>query len=225
MSRHTLIVALASLMLVASLPGCATTSATAPAPDAASVNHEGLATVGSRTFDIAQVRPGTDFSAYSRLRLGTPELAYRTPDKSERQFPLSEEQKAGFRDNLVSAFDKEFAGLQILELVDETGPDTLVLDVRVEDIVVTVSPSTVGRSGRGAALLEASGGAIMTIELRDSQSNEILARGVDAAAASGGALRTPEGELRTRFDSPGKIVETWAAKARTGVENLLGENR
>ena len=225
MSRHALIVTIASLMLFASLPGCASTSATAPAPDLAAVNYEGLATVSSRAFDIAQVRPGTDFSAYSQLQLGTPELAYRTPDRSERQFPLSEEQKARFRENLVAAFDREFAGLQVLELVDKPGPGTLVLAVRVEDIILTVSPSTVGRSGRGAALLEASGGAVMTIELRDSQSNEILARGVDAAAASGGALRTPEGELRARFESPGKIVGTWAAKARTGVENLLGENR
>ena len=212
-------------MLVASLPGCASTSGTAPATDAVGVNYEGLATVRSKTFDIAQVRPGTNFSAYSRLQLGTPELAYRTPDRGDRQFPLSEEQKARFRDNLVAAFDQEFAGLQTLELVDESGPDTLVLAVRVEDIGVTVSPSTVGRSGRGAALLEASGGAVMTIELRDSQSNEILARGVDAADVSGGALRTPEGELRTRFESSEKILETWAAKARAGVDNLLAERR
>jgi hypothetical protein len=38
-------------------------------------------------------------------------------------------------------------------------------------------------------------------------------------------LQTPEGELRTRFESSEKILETWAAKARSGVENLLGENR
>ena len=225
MSRHTLTAAIASLVLVASLPGCANTSATATAPDQSAVNYEGLATVRSKAFEIAQVRPGTDFSAYSRLQLGAPELAYRTPDRSERQFPLSDEQKARFRDNLVAAFGKEFARLQVLEVVDEPGPDTLVLAVSVEDIVLTVSPSSVGRSGRGAALLEASGGAVMTIELRDSQSNEILARGVDAAAASGGALRTPEGELRTRFESSEKILEAWAAKARAGVENLLGENR
>jgi hypothetical protein len=221
MSRHALIVAITSLTLVAMLHGCASTSAM----DVAAVNYEGLATVKSRAFDIAQVRPGTDFSAYSRLELGAPELAYRTPDRSERQFPLNEEQKARFRENLVSAFDREFASLQALDLVGEPGPETLVLAVRVEDIVVMVAPSTVGRAGRGAALLEASAGAVLTIELRDSQSNEILARGVDAADVSGGALRTPEGELRTRFESSEKVLETWAAKARTGVENLLGENR
>ena len=224
MLKHVLIV-YAALVLVVPLAGCAQTSASPPAPGNAEVNYEGLATVSSKAFEIAQIRPGTDFSTYSRLRVGTPELAYRTPNRAERQFPLTEEQKAGFRDSLIAAFDKEFAGLRTLELVDETGPTTLALDIRVEDIVVTVAPSAVGRSGRAAALLEASGDAVITIELRDSQSNQILARGVDTGAATGGALRTPEGEMRTRFESSGKIVESWAAKARAGIENLLRESR
>jgi len=225
MSRHVLNTTIASLVLGVVLSGCAATPATAPAPDMAALNYEGLATVRSKVFDIAQVRPGIDFRAYSRLQLGAPELAYRTPDRNERQFPLTEEQKAGFRDNLVAAFDQAFAGLQTLELVDESGPATLSLAIRVEDIVVTVAPSTVGRSGRGAALLETSGNAVITVELRDSQSNEILARGVDTGAVSGGALRSPEGDMRMRFESSGKVVEAWAAKTRAGVENLLSENR
>lgn len=225
MLRHLSIARLAALAIAVSLAGCGSAPATARAPVAAEINYEGLATVSSKTFDIAQVRPGTDFRAYSRVKLGTPELAYRTPDRAERQFPLTEEQKAGFRDSLVSAFDREFAGLEALEVVDGPGPATLVLDIRVSDIVVTVAPSAVGRAGRAAALLEASGEAVISVELRDSQSNEILARGVDAGSASGGALRTPEGDMRTRFESSGKVVEQWAAKARAGLENLLRERR
>ena len=111
------------------------------------------------------------------------------------------------------------------ELVDEPGPATLALDIRVEDIVTTVAPSAVGRSGRAAALLEASSEAVIVIELRDSQSNAILARAVSSGSASGGALRTPEGELRTRFESSAKVVDRWAAKTRTGLERLLDERR
>ena len=215
----------AAIILTAALAGCQVTPATDTAVDAADVNYEGLATVSSKAFDTAQVRPGTDFQAYSRVTLDAPELAYRTPDRAERQFPLTEEQKNRFRDNLVSAFDTEFADLQTLELVDEPGPATLALDIRVEDIVMTVAPSAVGRSGRAAALLEASGEALIVIELRDSQSNTILARAVDSGGARGGALRTPEGKLQTRFESSGKVVDKWAAKARAGLENLLKERR
>ena len=225
MSRHLLIAGIAALALVASLSGCESTPASAAGPGVAETNFEGLASVSSRAFDVAQVRPGTDFRSYSRVRLGIPELAYRTPDRGEGEFPLTDEQKAGFRDSLVSAFDKEFAELQTLELVGEPGPATLSLEIRVEDIVLRVAPSAVGRSGRGAALLDASGGAVIIVELRDSQSNEILARGVDTSAARGGAMRTAEGELKVRFDSSQKVVEQWAEKTRAGLENLLNERR
>ena len=225
MLRRAPFATIATLAIAASLAGCGTAPADAPAPGVADVNYEGLATVSSRNFDTAQVRPGTDFRAYSRLILGAPELAYRTSDPSERQLPLTAEQKDRFRNGLVSAFDDEFADFQILELVDEPGPATLALDIRVEDIAATVAPSAVGRAGRAAALLEASAEAVIIIELRDSQSNAILARGVDSGAASGGAMRTPEGELRARFESSEKVVEGWAKKTRTGIENLLREGR
>ena len=225
MLRRAPFATIAALAVAASLAGCGTAPADAPAPGVADVNYEGLATVSSRNFDTAQVRPGTDFQAYSRLIMGTPELAYRTSDPSERQLPLTVEQKDRFRDGLVSAFDDEFADFQILELVDEPGPATLALDIRVEDIAATVAPSAVGRAGRAAALLEASGQAVIVIELRDSQSNAILARGVDSGSASGGAMRTPEGELRARFESSEKVVKKWAEKTRTGIENLLREGR
>ena len=225
MFRHAPIVRIVALALFVSLFGCESTPVNAPAPSVAETNFEGLATVRSRAFDTAQIRPGTDFRAYSRVKLGKPELAYRATDRSGGDFPLTEEQKNRFHESLVSAFDNEFANLRGVEIVDVAGPATLTLEIRVEDIVVSVAPSAVGRAGRAAALLEASGEAIIVIELRDSQSNAILARGVDAASAKGGALRTPDKELKTRFESADKLVTTWAAKARNGLENLLSEGR
>lgn len=214
-----------ALLLVTLLAGCESTPAGAPAPDVADVSYDGLVSVSSRAFDVAQIRPGTDFGSYSRLKLGAPELAYRTPDRADQQFSLTLEQKERFRDSLISAFDDEFADLRALELVDAPGPATLALDVRVEDIVVTVRPSAIGRAGRAAALLEASADAVIIVELRDSQSNEIVARGVDAGTASGGALRTTDNEMRSRFESADRVVTRWAAKARAGLEKLLEDRR
>lgn len=207
------------------MAGCESTPAAPTATDIAEINYEGLATVSSRGFDVAQVRPGTDFRAYSRVKLGAPDLAYRGPNRADRQVPLTEEQKQRFRDSLVSAFDEEFADLRVLELVDEPGPATLALDIRVEDIVATVSPTAVGGTGRAASLLEASGDAVIIVELRDSVSNEILARGVDAGTATGGALGVGGGNVRTKFESAEKLVSMWAAKARTGLERLLDDRR
>ena len=210
-------------MLVASLWGCESAPVSESPADVTEANFEGLVTVSSRTFELAQVRPGVDFGAYSRLLLGVPEMAYRTPDRAEREVPLTEEQKDRFRDGLIAAFDDEFADFRTLQLTAEPGASTLRLDVRVQDIVASVAPQPVGRSGRAAAMMEASGDAVIVIELRDSQSNEILARGVDSGSAGGAAIRTSDAELTTRFKSAENLVSEWAKKTRAGLEGLLAE--
>ncbi len=211
-----LITAIAASLL---LTGCATPSASTPA--AAAVDGEGLATVRSRTFDTARVRPDTDFSTYSRITLQIPDLTYRAPDRTEGEFALTAEQKERFRDGLVAAFEREFAGLEGLVLTDSAGPNTLALHVQVQDIVAKVAPRSVGRGGRSSALLEASGDAAIVVELRDSQSGTLLARGIDTATAQGAAMRGPGDEMKTRFEAAEKIVNEWASSTRKGVESLL----
>jgi len=219
---------LASVLLVAAATGailaaCASAPADTPAPGPSVVNYEGLATVRSRAFDTAQVRPGTDFGAYTRITLRPPELAYRAPEQAAMEFPLTGEQKVLFRDALAAAFENAFSGLETLTLTDTPGPGTLALHVRVEDIVAKVAPRSVGRGGRAGALLEASGNAVVVIELRDSQSNTILARGVSAASARGAATRS-SGEVKTRFESSAQVVDEWARIARDGVNALVTQD-
>ena len=212
-----------AFVLASVLTACQAAPPEVSVADTQEVNYEGLQTVPSRRFNVAQVRPDTDFGQYSRLVLRTPELAYRTPDRSRGEFPLNQAQKDRFRDLLVASFEKEFARLKRLEVTDADGPETLALSVRVQDIAVSAEAGPAGRVGRAAAMLETTANAVIVIELSDSQSNETLARAVDAGAASGGALRTPEGELRSRFEASERVVEQWAAKARAGLENLLAE--
>ncbi|MEJ2257525.1 MAG: DUF3313 family protein [Woeseiaceae bacterium] len=221
-SAPSLIVAVAASALLA---GCAGAPAGEPVPATATVNYEGLATVRSRAFDTAQVRPDTNFGAYSRIILAAPELAYRAPDQAAMEFPLTEEQKERFRDALAAAFAREFGGLERLAITDTPGPNTLALHVRVQDIVVKVAARSVGRGGRSGALLEASSDAVIVVEVRDSQSNSILARGVDAATAQGAATRRSADEVKTRFESSASVVEDWARITRKGVEALIESGR
>lgn len=223
MTRQVRVWLALAIVLAPVLTACQAAPAEVSVADTPEVNYEGLESVASRRFDVAQVRPETNFGQYLRVVLRTPELAYRTPDRSRREFPLNQEQKERFRSMMTASFDKEFARLRRLEVTEADGPETLALHVRVQDIAVSAEPRSAGRVGRAAAMLETTADAVIVIELRDSQSNEILARAVDAGEASGAALRTPEGELRSRFEAPDKVVEKWAAKARAGLENLLAE--
>lgn len=211
------------ILISGCLFGCEIALTADPVSSAPEVNYEGLATVTSRSLDIAQVRPGVDFSAYTSVLLREPELAFQTPDRSEREFPLSEAQKDRFRGMLAAEFEKELGKLDSLELVTEPGRDVLALSVRVQDIVVSVSAKTLSRVGRGAAVLEASGDATVVLELEDSQSSEILARGVDTRTVEGAALRQRGDSMVTRFEAAEKVVEKWAAITRAALDTLTSD--
>lgn len=208
---------LAPVLLLAQ--GCAAPAAvTAPA-----LSYEGLQPVAIRRFDSAEFRPGVDFTRYSAVHIDDPVLEFRTPDAGSGEFPLSADQKRRFHDMLAGAFADEFAGLDDIAVVNHAGPEVVTLDVRVLDIGATVPPRTIGRvggGGRGAIALEASGSVTLVIEVRDSLSGEILARGVEAREVAGAAMRRGSAMI-TRWEDVDALCDRWAAASRTGLEELL----
>ena len=74
--------------------------------------------------------------------------------------------------------------------------------------------------GRGAIALEASGSVTLVLEVRDSESSALLARGVDTVAVTG-AARVSGTDMITRWDDVDRICDGWAAAARAGLEALL----
>ncbi len=123
------------LLLALSASGCV---AGPPAAISSTVNYEGLADVRKPYFEVAQVRPETVFSAYDGVIVNAPKLAFRTPDRTQKQFPLDENQKRRFQEALTEAFTLELSSLQNLELNEQPGPSVLELTVRVENITATV---------------------------------------------------------------------------------------
>jgi hypothetical protein len=190
-----------------------------PAAISSTVNYEGLADVRKPYFEVAQVRPETVFSAYDGIIVNAPELAFRTPDRSQKQFPLDENQKRRFEEALTEAFSLEISDLKNLDLKDQPGPSVLELTVRVENITATVP------TGQGTQLgfaLTAVGEATLILELRDSESGEVLARGVDTRAVQGAALGR-DGGLVTRWEDVEKLCSRWASMARSRLDALIDQ--
>ena len=199
-------------------------SACAPQPrqplDTGAIDHEGLTRVDARNYEVALLRPGINFAAYDGLLVETLELAFRTPDRSEQQFPLTEAQKSQFRELLVKAFTEELTRLENLTVVDEPAANVLDLRVRVQDITAALPGRSVGARGRAAIALRAAGEATLVIELRDAQSEEVLARVFDQRAVEGAAI-LEDGVPISGWEDVEVLCREWARKARLGLDQLV----
>jgi hypothetical protein len=205
------------LVLLLSAAACSTQPA---ARIGSTTNYEGLADVSRPYFDVAQIRPETVFTEYEGVIVNAPELAFQTPDRSQKQFPLDENQKQRFREVLAAAFSQEFSNQQKLDLRDQPGPGVLKLTIRVENITATVP------SGQGAPIgfaLTAVGEATLVLELRDSQSEQILARGVDTRAIQGAALGQ-DGGMVTRWEDVETLCSRWASMASSRLDALINQD-
>ena len=209
------------LVAVLAVSACAP-QPTQPKPTG-EVNIEGLQQVTARNFEAAFVRPGVTFADYGKLMVEELELAFRTPDREQNQFPLGEDQKTRFRAAMATAFGEELGKLENVEVVTEPGPDVLALHVRVQDIVARAPGRRVGGGGRAGFALETVGEMTLVLELRDSQSDEVLVRVFDRQAVEGAAMVSGDSVVST-WEGVERLVGRWAARARDGLDRLLGGN-
>ena len=187
----------------------------------AQTNFEGLREIKTQTWDRVEVRPNVVFTVYTGIVLGDVRIAYRTPDRSQLQFPFTDEQKAQFQQTLESAYTSELVRMKNAELVNAPGRDILLLSVRAINVTATVPPRSVGDVGRASIALQAVGEVTLVLELFDSQSGEILARAVDTQTVVGAAI-ADDGDMVTSWDGAGRLSARWASTTRSRLDKLLG---
>lgn len=187
----------------------------------AQTNFEGLREIKSQTWDRVEVRPNVVFTVYTGIMLGDVRIAYRTPDRSQQQFPFTDEQKAQFQQTLESAYTSELVTMRNAELVNAPGRDILLLSVRAINVTATIPPRSVGNVGRATIALQAIGEVTLVLELFDSRSGEILARAVDTKTVVGAAI-AEDGDMITNWEGAGQLSARWASTTRSRLDRLLG---
>ena len=206
---------------LAAVVGCA------PQPtrplDKTSFDFEGLEQIPTRNFTAGFGRPDTDFTNYAGVIVNDVQLAFRTPDRSQNQFPLNTENKDRFSAFLKDQFIAEFADLQNIRLVDTPGPTVIDLHVRVQDILATIPGQRVGAIGRATFALEAIGEVTLVIELRDSESEEVLVRVFDQQALEGVAMFQDDRPV-ARWPDIEQLCRQWARRVREGLDVLVSGN-
>jgi hypothetical protein len=140
--------------------------------------------------------------------------------RNESEFPVPEESQQMFKDILREEFTRELSKLKRYQIVDKPGPDVLMLIGAVVNVSSNVPPDidSAQFGGRGGVYLTSVGEATLIIELRDSQSNEVLGR-----AADGRAAESPfafEVNKVTGWNEVHRLAQAWASLVRQRLEDI-----
>ena len=176
-----------SVLLVGLLFGLPAAAEQAPVSDGAigdpeSERYQELEK-GRSAYKETWVLPGADLTGYSKVYLWDAQFEYRdvgdpkkyrtTMSRSSRtKFGVSEADRAKFEETVSESFNQELARGKRFEIVDEIGPNTLILRGALLDVISYVPPESVGRTDVYLANI---GEATVVIEVLDADSGTVLA--------------------------------------------------
>jgi hypothetical protein len=188
---------------------------------------DGLVRVENTEFDGAWVRPDLDVTGYTKLMFQEAGIEYRPaaaeeltrtgPNAGMPAFAPSDHQKARLRDILRTAFVEEMAKSRRFQLVEQPGPGVLLLRGSMLDVVSFAPPD---EAGMGSVYLRSVGEATLVLELRDSQTEAILARVCVRRAAErmGGPLE-PSNSAMNGYEVD-RVARLWARISRERLDAL-----
>jgi len=170
------------------LTGCASMASPPPTlqtgPDA-EVTIDGLVRVDNAAVPLAYRKPGMDLTSYTRFMLDPVEIAYqKDPGNRGRSemggggdnFALTPSQMENLRGMFQDAVAEALTRDNGYELTTEPGPDVLRVSASLVDLVVSVPTDMAGRQ---QVYTRSYGLVSLILELRDSESGEILVRAGD----------------------------------------------
>ncbi len=212
--------------ILVAVAGCAATPPPTlqTGPDA-EVTVDGLVRVDNAVVPVAYRKPDMDLTPYTRFMLDPVEVAYQKDPGNRRRsetagasgnFALSPSQmetlKGMFREAVVEALTEDDG----YELTKEPGPDVLRITASLIDLVVSVPTERVGRQDVYA---RSYGLVTLILELRDSQSGEILARAGDRREPTRNTTASLDQESPTFMRSDTiRLFQHWADLLRERLD-------
>lgn len=218
------------LLIMTAAAGCAAKTPTISTGPDAEVTYDGLYKIENSAADEAWAMPNVDLSGYSKIMLQGVGIEYRPGGESGKLFSsrssggpyeVTEEQKARFQSAVKEVFTEEIARSKKFVLVDEPGPDVLLVRGGLFDVVSYVPPEAVGRVD---VYLSDVGAATLVLEIRDSVTDAILIRAVDRRAADtrdGGGMMMPSNRVSNTAEVK-RLIRRWASKLRDRLDTFSG---
>jgi hypothetical protein len=217
---------IAAIGILVAVAGCAATPPPTlqTGPDA-EVSVDGLVRVDNSVVAVSYRKPGMDLTGYTRFMLDPVEVAYQKDPGDRRRstgvgpdnFALTASQmerlKSVFQEEVVAALTTDGG----YELTTEPAPDVLRISAALIDLVVTIPTESAAQQQN---LYTRSYGLVtLVLELRDSQSGEILARAGDrrdpTRDTSGNLARVSSTFVRADVR---RLFAHWAGLLREGLD-------
>jgi hypothetical protein len=216
--KHVVTAALAGLMVFA-----------APLSEAQKkppTEWDGLQKVDAKRFDLAYLLPGADFRTYTKVMIDPTEAAFRknwqkdfNSGNRSLDMRISDDEaremlqavQTSFHEIITQAYKD--AGYQV---VTTPGPDVMRLKTGVFNIDVD-APDQMTAS-RSRTYSSEAGQASLIVEVRDSMSGAVLARGIDSRNIGDGfTVRRTRVSNRADFE---REFKNWAKMSIDGLETL-----
>ena len=213
--------------------GCSSTPTFQTGEDA-EITHDGLTRMEGTVMDVVWAREDIDLTGFTTVMFEGVGFQYRndsgpysgragagTPTmrrSSTTEFQLDADTRALFEEEISGAFLEEIMRSDIIKIVDEPGPDVLLVRGGLLDVVSRVPPETVGRS---RIFISSIGEATLVLEVVDPVSNTVLARAVDRRA--GDRMGGMESNTVTNRAEVRRLGRRWGSILREGLETMLTE--
>jgi hypothetical protein len=178
-------------------------------------------------FKETWVHPDADFTQYDKVYLWEGQFEFRDVGPArktrstmmssrKREFGISDADRQKFEAVVSDAFVAEIQKGKRFTVVDEVGPDTIILRGAAIDIVSKVPPDMIGRSEIYLATI---GEATFVMELIDAETGEVLAAVAERRQLGQGRLdefSMPSSSVTVIAD-----VKRWARSAAAKLRSEL----
>lgn len=217
-----------SLTLAILAVGCTTTPPSIQTGEDAEVTYDGLNRVDNAKADAAWARADFDISSYNKIMLVGSGIEYTPADNKGRTsrdrnrggpYFIDDATRVKFEKLVQDTFLEEIGKVQNFEIVNDAGPDVLIVRGALLDVTSYVPPDFI--AGRSNVFIRSVGDATLVLELRDSETGAILARSVDRRAAErmGGSMM--DSNSVTNAAEVRRLIRFWAIRLREGLDGFV----
>jgi len=197
---------------------CAVTAAKEKPPE----TWDGLNRVDTKKVGLLYKAPQADFGGYSKFSIDPVIVEFSKNWKPERGsvHKIDRVDRDGIKKGVAELFQQvlteELQGKGGYAIVTEPGPDVLRLSPAIADLYIN-APDT-NYAGRSTTYTVSAGEMTLVMELRDSETGDLLARVIDKQASRDSEWLMWTNKVTNTAEAK-QIMTKWAKLLREGLDN------